>query len=92
LLIVSAALNGIGPNMSSAGAFHVRHSSISASPSARSPDQQPRTITNDLPRIGSGTSSNGGTFISTTDEVSSSLTPRVHSLQRVMTSRAISAG
>ena len=92
LLIVSAIENGIGPNMSSAGARHERHRLIIASPSSRSPDQQPRIMTNDWPRTGSGTISIGGKFMMTTDDVSRSSMPATQSRQRATTSAAISTG
>jgi hypothetical protein len=92
LLIVSAIENGIGPNMSSAGVRHERQRLIIASPSSRSPDQQPRIMTNDWPRSGSGTMSIGGKFIIATDEVRRSSMPATQSRHRAMTSAAISIG
>ena len=63
-----------------------------AAPSSRSPLQQPRTITKDWPRNGSGTSSIGGKFISTKDDVSRSSCRADQARQRRMTSRAMNAG
>ena len=64
------------------GGIIARHSSSSARPSSSGPLQQPRTIVNERPRSASGTSGAGGTFISTTADVSSSGTSATHADHR----------
>src|SRR5664279_1762498 len=88
-LIAASPAAGITANVSTAaGPSAARAPSMSALPSLRSPQWQPRTATNDLPRNGSGMAVNGGKLRKVTAEVSSGGAERDQSAKNSSTSLA----